>query len=96
MAGEALFEVMGGSGKVIEIQGDMAVSTGTERSEGFGQALEAAPASPSLSRHPPTSTTDWPPKPRKQALEKDPDFAGVFATNLDMLSGAPQAVRQRT
>ena len=92
MAGEALFEVMGGRGKVIEIQGDMDVSTGKDRSEGFKKALEAAPGITLAVQAPAYFSYRLASQATRDALEKDPDITGVFAANLDMLSGATQAV----
>ena len=92
MAGEALFEVMGGSGKVVEIQGDMAVSTGKDRSEGFQQALAAAPGITLAVQAPAEFSYRLASQATRDALEKDPDITGVFAANLDMLEGATQVV----
>ena len=92
MAGEALFRAMGGSGKVVEIQGDMAVSTGKDRSEGFQQALEAAPGITLAVQAPADFSYRLASQATRDALEEDPDITGVFAANLDMLEGATQAV----
>ena len=83
---------MGGSGKVVEIQGDMAVSTGKDRSEGFQQALEAAPGIILAVQAPADFSYRLASQATRDALEKDPDITGVFAANLDMLEGATQAV----
>ena len=83
---------MGGSGKVVEIQGDMAVSTGKERSEGFQQALEAAPGITLAVQAPADFSYRLASQATRDALEEDPDITGVFAANLDMLAGATQAV----
>ena len=83
---------MGGSGKVVEIQGDMAVSTGKDRSEGFQQALEAAPGITLAVQAPAHFSYRLASQATRDALEKDPDITGVFAANQDMLEGATQAV----
>jgi ABC-type sugar transport system substrate-binding protein len=92
MAAEALFDLMGGSGKVVEIQGDMAVSMGMDRSEGFGEALEAAPGITLAVQAPADLSYRLASQATRDALEQDPDITGVFAANLDMLQGAAQAV----
>ena len=92
MAGEALFRAMGGSGKVVEVQGDMAVSTGKDRSEGFQQALEAAPGITLAVQAPADFSYSLASQATRDALEEDPDITGVFAANQDMLEGAAQAV----
>jgi ribose transport system substrate-binding protein len=92
MAGEALFSVMGGSGKVIEIQGDMAVSSGSERSEGFQQALDAAPDITRVLQESAFFDYGLASQITQRGLAEDPDIAGVFASNLDMLEGAAEGV----
>ena len=74
MAGEALFEAMGGSGKVIEVQGDMAVASGGLAARASGRRSLPHRASPSPSRHRPTSTTRWPSQATQRRLEEDPDI----------------------
>ena len=91
-AGEFLFEAMGGAGKVIEIQGDMAVSSGALRSEGFQEALDAAPGITRAVQAPAYFDYGMAYQATLRALEEDPDIGGVFAANLDMLHGAAQGV----
>ncbi len=91
-AGEALFSVMGGNGKVIEIQGDMAVSSGSERSEGFQQALDAAPDITRLVQESAFFDYGMASQITQRGLAQDPDISGVFASNLDMLYGAAAGV----
>lgn len=92
MAGEALFSAMGGSGKVIEIQGDMAVSSGSERSEGFQQALDAAPDIARVLQESAFFDYDLASQITQRGLAEDPAISGVFASNLDMLEGAALGV----
>jgi ribose transport system substrate-binding protein len=92
MAGEALFAAMGGSGKVVEIQGDMAVSSGSLRSEGFQEALAAAPDIALAVQAPAYFDYGMAYQATQQALEDDPDIGGVFAANLGMLYGAVEGV----
>lgn len=92
MAGEYLFEAMGGSGKVVEIQGDMAVSSGALRSEGFQVALDAAPGIERVVQAPAYFDYGIAYESTRQALEEDPDIGGVFASNLAMLYGAAEGV----
>ncbi len=92
MAGEFLFETMGGAGKVVEIQGDMAVSSGARRSEGFQEALDAAPGITRVVQAPAYFEYGMALRATQQALEEDPDIGGVFAANLGMLYGAIEGV----
>jgi ABC-type sugar transport system substrate-binding protein len=92
MAGEALFAAMGGSGAVIEIQGDMGVSSGSLRSEGFAEALAAAPGITLAVQVPASWDYDAATRGTLEALEADTGISGVFASNLDMLHGAVHGV----
>lgn len=92
MAGDALFSAMGGKGKVIEIQGDMAVSSGSERSEGFQQALDATPEISRVLQESAFFDYGLASQITQRAFAKDPAISGVFASNLDMLEGAATAV----
>ncbi len=89
-AGEYLFEVMGGSGKVIEIEGDPSWAMG--RTEGFGQALDAAPGITLVGQE---TARDDPSMARlltADLLETNPDVTGIFVHTDAMTPGVLQAV----
>jgi ABC-type sugar transport system substrate-binding protein len=91
-AGEALFDFMGGSGRVLEVRGDMAVSSGRDRSVGFGEALDAAPDITLALQAPADYDYALAFRATTQALDEDPAITGVFTSNLDMLEGVAAAV----
>ena len=91
-AGEVLFGAMGGSGKVVEIMGDLAVSTARQRSEGFQEALDAAPGITRSARGSAFWETAEAAAITTRALGRDSDIGGVFAAAGDMLEGAVWAV----
>jgi ribose transport system substrate-binding protein len=89
-AGEYLFEAMGGSGKVIEIEGDPSWAMG--RTEGFGQALDAAPGITLVGQE---TARDDPSMARlltADLLETNPDVTGIFVHTDAMTPGVLQAV----
>lgn len=92
MAGEALFDLMGGSGRVVEVRGDMTVSSGRDRSVGFGEALDEAPDITLAAQAPAEYDYTLAFRATTQALDEDPAITGVFASNLDMLEGVAAAV----
>jgi ribose transport system substrate-binding protein len=92
MAGEYLFEVMGGSGTVIEIEGDPSWAQG--RTEGFGQALEAAPTITLVGQD---TARDDPGMARlliANLLGANPDVTGIFVHTDAMTPGVLQAVAE--
>ncbi len=89
-AGEYLFEAMGGSGKVIEIEGDPSWAMG--RTEGFGQALDAAPGITLVGQE---TARDDPAMARlltADLLGANPDVTGIFVHTDAMTPGVLQAV----
>jgi hypothetical protein len=92
MAGEYLFEAMGGSGEVIEIQGDPSWAQG--RTEGFGQALDAAPGITLVGQD---TARDDPGMARvlsANLLGANPDVTGIFVHTDAMTPGVLQAVAE--
>ena len=92
MAGEYLFEAMGGSGTVIEIEGDPAWAQG--RTEGFGQALEAAPGITLVGQE-----TAWDDPNMARLLTANflgayPDVSGIFVHTDGMTPGVLSAVAE--
>jgi ribose transport system substrate-binding protein len=92
MAGEYLFEAMGGSGAVIEIEGDPAWAEG--RTQGFGQALDAAPGITLVGQD---TAWDDPNMARLLTatfLGANPDVSGIFVHTDAMTPGVLQAVAE--
>jgi ABC-type sugar transport system substrate-binding protein len=91
-AGEMLFDAMGGRGKVVEILGDVVISTAKDRADGFQEALDAAPGVTRSAR----GSAFWDAAEAAaittRALARDPGVTGVFAAAGDMLEGVARAV----
>ncbi|SHK09183.1 monosaccharide ABC transporter substrate-binding protein, CUT2 family [Pseudonocardia thermophila] len=85
---EALGEAMGGKGKVLELQGDLAGAIGVQRSKGFNDCMaEEYPDITVVSR-----PTQWAQEKATTAtqtvLSTDPDVNGIFlASDSAMLPG---------
>ena len=91
LAGEALIEAMGGSGSVIEVQGDFA-SASTGRGEGFGQVLAAAPEVTLAGQEAAYGDMGMAAKFTADLLGAHPEVTGVFAQNDDMAFGVVEAL----
>jgi hypothetical protein len=89
-AGEYLFKAMGGSGKVIEIQGDP--SWAKPRTEGFQQVLDATPSITLAGQRSAGGDGDVAESATAILLKENPDVAGVFAHTDDMALGAAKAI----
>ena len=92
MAGEYLFEAMGGSGTVVEIEGDPSWAQG--RTDGFAQALEAAPGITLVGQE---TARDDPNSARlliADFLGANPEVTGIFVHTDAMTPGALQAVAE--
>lgn len=90
---KALFKSMGGSGKIVALQGMLANTTAIERYTGLQNALKAAPGIQLVA----VDTAEW---DRTKAFEKmksflvaNPDVGGVWAANDNMALGALEAIR---
>ena len=93
MAGEYLFKAMGGSGKVIEVQGDPAWTT--PRAEGFKQALDAAPSITLAGQDNVFGDPNVAKSVTGILLKANPDVTGAFAHTDDMAVGAAAAIADR-
>ena len=91
-AGEVLFDAMGGSGTVVEVLGDVAISTAKDRADGFQEALDAAPGVTRGARGSAFWDATEAAAITTRALARDPGVTGVFAAAGDMLEGAARAV----
>ncbi|WP_157245743.1 ABC transporter substrate-binding protein [Nonomuraea typhae] len=94
-AAKALAEQIGDKGKVLVISTDPGVSTVDARIKGFEDEIKAAhPAVTSLGVQYSHNDVSEAAKIVNAALAKDPDLAGVFATNLNSATGAGTALQQ--
>lgn len=93
LAGEYLFTVMGGSGKVIELEGVAGTSAARDRGAGFQQALDAAAGKiERVAKQTANFKRDEGLTVAQNLLQAQPDATGIFAHNDDMALGAVEAV----
>src|SRR5215208_7062114 len=91
IGGEFIADQIGGKGKVLNLQGDLANQTGQARNEGVHQALDAYP-----DIHVIDQSTMWlgvkGPAITENILTSDPDIVAIFAANDPPALGALQAL----
>lgn len=93
LAGEYLFTVMGGSGKVIELEGVAGTSAARDRGAGFQQALDAVAGKiERVAKQTANFKRDEGLTVAQNLLQAQPDATGIFAHNDDMALGAVEAV----
>ncbi len=93
MAGEYLFTVMGGSGKVLELEGIAGTSAARDRGAGFQQALDGAAGKiERVAKQTANFKRDEGLTVAQNLLQAQPDAPGIFAHNDDMALGAVEAV----
>ncbi|MFN8590072.1 MAG: sugar ABC transporter substrate-binding protein [Thermomicrobiales bacterium] len=91
-AGEYLVEQLGGEGKILNLQGDMANQTAQARNEGFHQAVDAASGITVIDQ-----SAHWKQEEglsiTENILTSDPDLKAIFAANDPPALGALQALK---
>ncbi len=91
LGGEFIAERIGGKGKVLNLQGDLANQTGQARNEGLHQALDAYPDIQVIDQ-----STMWLGERglaiTENILTSDPDLVAIFAANDPPALGAVQAL----
>ena len=94
MAGEALLELIGGSGKVMVENVKPGISTTDQRQQGFEEAIEGKPGVEYLGTQFNDDRPDKAAAQVKAQLAKDPDLKGIFATNLFSAEGSANGLRE--
>lgn len=92
MAGEYLIELIGGEGKVAELEGIPGASAARDRGAGFDQALEGAPGVEKVTKQPADFDRAKGLSVMENILQANPDIVGLFAHNDEMALGAIQAI----
>ena len=93
LAGEFIAEQIGGTGKVLNLQGDLANQTGQARNEGLHAGPRRLPRYPG---HRPEHDVAQGPKGltiTENILTSDPDIVAIFAANDPPALGALQALK---
>jgi ribose transport system substrate-binding protein len=92
LAGEFIAEQIGGAGKVLNLQGDLANQTGQARNEGLHEALDAYPDIQVIDQSAmwlgPNGLSIT-----ENILTSDPDIVAIFAANDPPALGAIQALK---
>ncbi len=92
LAGEFVVEQVGGQGKVLNLQGDLANQTGQARSEGFHEAVDAASGIQVIDQ-----SAHWRQEEglsiTENILTSDPDIVAIFTANDPPALGALQALK---
>jgi ribose transport system substrate-binding protein len=92
LGGEFIAERIGGKGKVLNLQGDLANQTGQARSDGLHQALDAYPDIQVIDQ-----SAMWDQAKglaiTENILTSDPDIVAIFAANDPAGLGALQALK---
>lgn len=92
VAGEFIAEAIGGSGKVLNLQGDLANQTGQARSDGLHAALDPIPEIEVIDQ-----SAHWTQEEglsiTENILTSDPDLKAVFGANDPAALGALQAIQ---
>jgi ribose transport system substrate-binding protein len=90
-AGEALFDYMGGKGKIAVIEHIPGASTTIDRTKGLEEVLKKYPDIKVVARQPATSRAEAM-SAMENILTANPDIQGVYAYNDDNALGASDAI----
>ncbi|WP_166355703.1 substrate-binding domain-containing protein [Phytoactinopolyspora limicola] len=93
LAGEFLFEQIGGSGDVAQLEGIAGTSAARDRGAGFQEALDAASGISLASSQAANFSRDEGLTVAENVLQANSGLAGVFAQNDEMALGAVEAAR---
>lgn len=94
MAGEYLFEQIGGSGTVAQLQGVPGTSAARDRGQGFQEALDEASDIELVADQAANFSRDEGFTVTQNILQGNPDLNGIFAQNDSMALGAVEAARE--
>ncbi|WAA09263.1 ribose ABC transporter substrate-binding protein RbsB [Fervidibacillus albus] len=92
MAGELIIEQLGGTGKVVELEGIAGSSAARERGSGFNEAIDAADGVEVVARQTANFDRAEGLTVMENIIQSTPDFQAVFAHNDEMALGALEAI----
>ena len=92
MAGDLIIEKLGGSGKVVELQGVPGTSAARDRGEGFNKAVDAASGVEVVASQAADFDRTKGLNVMENILQAQPEIDAVFAHNDEMALGAIKAV----
>ncbi len=93
MAAEFLLEMIGGSGKVVELEGIAGTSAARDRGTGFNEVVGMNSGIEVVARQTANFNRAEGLSVFENILQAQPDIAGVFAHNDEMILGAIEAAR---
>jgi ribose transport system substrate-binding protein len=93
MAGELIVKALGGSGKVVELQGVPGTSAARDRGEGFNAAIAAAKGVVVVASQPADFDRTKGLNVMENILQAQSDINAVFAHNDEMALGALKAIQ---
>ncbi|WP_416974275.1 substrate-binding domain-containing protein [Streptomyces sp. 4F14] len=91
-AAKTLAEKLGGSGKIVILQGQAGTSAARERAEGFAKGLKAYPGIQVVAQQPADFDRTKGLDVMSNLLQAHPDVQGVIAANDEMALGAAKAL----
>lgn len=94
LAGEYLFEQIGGSGNVAMLEGVPGTSAARDRGEGFTNALDAAADVELVANQTANFNREEGFTVAQNVLQSNPELDGIFAQNDEMALGAVEAARE--
>ena len=95
LAAQNMAELIGGKGKIVELEGTVGASAATDRKTGFDQEIAANYPDIEIVA---SQTGDFTRAQGKEVMESflksNPDIVGVYAHNDDMALGAIEAIKE--
>jgi ribose transport system permease protein len=95
LAAKTLAGRLGGSGRIVVLQGQAGTSAARERDQGFAEGLKAYPGIKVVARQPADFDRTKGLDVMTNMLQAHPDVDGVFAANDEMALGAIKALGSR-
>ncbi|MEU8650278.1 substrate-binding domain-containing protein [Streptomyces sp. NPDC048737] len=95
LAAKTVAEKLGGTGKIVILQGQAGTSAARERAEGFAKGLKAYPGIQVLAQQPADFDRTKGLDVMSNLLQAHPDVQGVIAANDEMALGAIKALGSR-
>lgn len=93
LAGEYLFEQIGGEGQVAQLEGVAGTSAARDRGQGFQNALDEAEGVELVASQTANFNRDEGLTVAENILQANPEIGGIFAQNDEMALGAVEAAR---
>lgn len=93
MAGEIIVEALGGSGKIVELQGVPGTSAARDRGDGFHQAVDGVEGIEVVASQPADFDRTKGLNVMENILQAQPEIDAVFAHNDEMALGAIKAIQ---